>query len=53
MAKTNLDLFSLGQKQVWTHSVFGDRIYEIRCLFVAVGLNALSIVPIYSAASLG
>ena len=43
-AKTSLDLFSLGQKQVWTYSVLGDRIYEIRCLFVAVGLNALFIV---------
>ena len=26
----SLDLFSLGLKQVWTHSVLGDRIYEIK-----------------------
>ena len=30
--------------QVLTFSVLGDRIYEIWCLFVAVGLNALFIV---------
>ena len=46
--KTSLDYFSLGQEQVWTYSVLGDRIYdriyEMRCLFVAVGLNALFIV---------
>ena len=40
-AKTSLDVFSLRQEQVWTFSVLGDRIYEMRCLFVAVGLNAL------------
>ena len=27
-AKTNLDLFSLGRKQVLTYSVLGDRICE-------------------------
>ena len=43
-AKTSLDVFSLSQEQVWTFSVLGDRIYEMRCLFVAVGLNALFIV---------
>ena len=37
------------RKQVWTYSVlvenkFGDRIYEMRCPFVAVGLNARFIV---------
>ena len=43
------------QKQVWTYSVLvenkfglfqvlGDRIYEMRCLFVAVGPNARFIV---------
>ena len=45
--KTNLDLFSLRRKnrfglvQSWE---MGDRNYEIRCLFVAVGLYALYIV---------
>ena len=43
-AKTSLDAFSLRQEQVWTFSVLGDRIYEMRCLFVAVELNALFIV---------
>ena len=43
-AKTSLDVCRLRQEQVWTFSVLGDRIYEMRCLFVAVGLNALSIV---------
>ena len=28
-------------EQVWTYSVLGDQIYERRCLFVAVELNAL------------
>ena len=31
----------LGREQIWTCSVLDDRIYEMRCLFVAVGLNAL------------
>ena len=43
-AKTSLDVFSLSQEQVWTFSVLGDRIYEMRCTFVAVGLNARFIV---------
>ena len=43
-AKTSLDVFSLGRKQVWKFSVLGDRIYEMRCLFVAVGPNARFIV---------
>ena len=43
-AKTSLDVFSLSRKQVWTFSVLGDRIYEVRCPFVAVGLNARFIV---------
>ena len=43
-AKTSLDIFSLSQEQVWTFSVLRDRIYEMRCLSLAVGLNALSIV---------
>ena len=38
-AKTSLDVFSLSREQVWTFSVLGDRIYEMRCPFVAVGLN--------------
>ena len=42
--KTSLDVFSLSREQVWTFSVLGDGIYEIRCLFVAVGLNAHFIV---------
>ena len=43
-AKTSLDVFSLRQEQVWTFSVLDDRIYEVRCPFVAVGLNAHFIV---------
>ena len=39
MAKTSLDVFSLRQEQVWTFSVLGDQIYEMRCLFVAVGVG--------------
>ena len=38
--KTCLDVFSLSREHVWTFSVLGDRIYEMRCPFVAVGLNA-------------
>ena len=34
--KTSFDVFSLGREQVWTFSVLGDQIYEMRCLFVAV-----------------
>ena len=44
MAKTSLDVFCLRQEQVCTFSVLGDRIYEMRCLFLAVGLNACFIV---------
>ena len=44
MAKICLDVFSLSQEQVWIFSVLGDRIYEMRCPFVAVGLNACFIV---------
>ena len=43
-AKTSLDIFSLSRDQVWTFSVLGDQIYEMRCLSVAVGLNARFIV---------
>ena len=43
-AKTSFDLFSLSQEQVWTFSDLGDRIYEMRCPFVVVGLNARFIV---------
>ena len=43
-AKTSFDIFSLGREQVWTFSVLGDRIYEMRCLFVAVRPYALFIV---------
>ena len=42
-AKTSWDIFSLIREQVWIW-VLGDRIYEMRCLFVAVGLNARFIV---------
>ena len=44
IAKTSLQVISLRQEQVWALSVLGDRIYEIKCLFVAVGLNVLFIV---------
>ena len=37
--KTSLDVFSLSR-----FSVLGDQIYEMRCPFVAVGLNARFIV---------
>ena len=43
-AKTCLGVFSLSREQVSTFSVLGDRIYEMRCIFVAVGLNARFIV---------
>ena len=43
LTKRSLALFSLGRKQVWTLDL-GDKIYEMRCLFVAVGPNALFIV---------
>ena len=39
-AKTSFDVFSLRREQVWTFSVLVDRIYEMTCLFVAVGRNA-------------
>ena len=42
--KTSFDVFSLSREQVWTFSVLSDRIYEMRCLFVAVGPNARFIV---------
>ena len=38
-AKTRLVVFRLRQELVLTFSVLGDRIYEMRCLFVAAGLN--------------
>ena len=47
-AKNSLDVLSLRREQVWTILVLDNRIYGMRCLFVAVGLNAQ-----YSAASLG
>ena len=43
-AKTILDVFSLIREQVLTFLVWGDQIYEMRCLFVAVGLNVRFIV---------
>ena len=43
-AKTSLDICCLRREPVWTFSVLGDRIYEMRYLFVAVELNALFIV---------
>ena len=51
MAKNRLNVFSLSQEQVCTYSVLGDRIYEMRCLFVAVGLNA-HFIALYSAGSI-
>ena len=42
--KTSLDVFSLRQEQVWAFLVLGDQIFEMKCLFVAVGLNACFIV---------
>ena len=42
--KTSFDVFSLSEEQVWTFSFLSDRIYEMKCLFVAVGLNACFIV---------
>ena len=45
--KTYLDIFSLSQEQVWKFSVLGDRIYEMRCPFVAVGFNAHFIVLLH------
>ena len=47
--KTSLDVFSLSQEQVWTFSVLGDPIYEMRCLFCSSGTQC----PLYCAASLG
>ena len=43
-AKTSFNLFSLSLEQVKTFSVLGNRFYEMRCPFVAVGLNARFIV---------
>ena len=43
-AETSLDLFSLSREQVLTFAVLDDRIYEMKCPFVAVGLNARFIV---------
>ena len=43
-AKACLDVFSLSREQVWTFSVLGGQIYEMRCPFVVVGLNACFIV---------
>ena len=42
--KTSFYVFSLSREQVWTLSVLGDGIHEMRCPFVAVGLNARFIV---------
>ena len=43
-AKTSFDVFRPSREQVWTFSVLGDRSYEMRCVCVAVGLNARFIV---------
>ena len=40
LQKNSLNIFSLRPEKVWSNLVFGDQIYEMRCLFVAVGLNA-------------
>ena len=47
MSKTSVDVFNLRRESVWIFSVLGDRIYEMSCLLVAVGLNALFIVLPY------
>ena len=39
-AKTSLDVFCLSPEQVWIFHSLGDQIFEMKCLFVAVGLNA-------------
>ena len=39
----SLDVFSLRQEQVWTFSVLDDRIYEMRCLYVAEGASGGSL----------
>ena len=36
--KTSWDVFGLRQEHVLTFSVLGDRVYEMRCLFVKVGI---------------
>ena len=43
-AKTSLDVFRLRREQVWTFSDLGYQINEMRCLFVAMGLNACFLV---------
>ena len=43
-AKTSLDIFSLSHNKFGLFQVLGDRIYEMRCPFVAVGHNARFIV---------
>ena len=42
--KTSFDVFSLSREHIWDFSVLGDQIYEVRCPFVAVGLNARFLV---------
>ena len=37
MAKNSLDVLSLRQEHVWTFLFLGDQIYEMGCLFIAVG----------------
>ena len=43
-AKNKFGHIESSPEQVWTFSVLGDRLYEMRCLFVAVGLNTYFIV---------
>ena len=43
-AKNKFGRIQISQEQVWTFSILGDPIYETRCPFIAVGLNARFIV---------
>ena len=44
-AETSWDVFSRRREQIWTFSILDDRIYEMRCLFVAVGPIAFIVLP--------
>ena len=52
-AKTSSDVFGLSQEQVWTLSVLGDRIYELRSLCTDTGstsyVSRSPLVPEYCA----
>ena len=44
MAKTSLEVFSLSREQLRLFQSLGDRICGMKCLLVAVGLNACFIL---------